>query len=353
MLAMSTDKKAGIETTLADVALEQYGLRASRLKLLKERPALQLFHVLSEAGEEYVFRIYRLADTAAERGALTGSIGVRRRQAQLLWMTALQQETNISVPEPVPRIDGALMSHLSVPEGPKLCVLLRWVPGKTKIPRRKGLESPTEEELVSVGTYIAQLHQFSESFAAADDGALPRRDWDYLFSESRPLWRKGEAVFSERELEVFEEVAKRVQRDLIALGETNNVFGVIHSDLQLPNFVFQQGAVVAIDFDECAWGHYLYDIAGTLWGIEKTRAPIESLQAPVLEGYRRVRPLQQSYLEHLPTFVAMRLVEQVNKTLSNKEMQDRKSWLPFLSNPAKRLEALMREGLVSDTTTHQ
>ena len=45
--------------------------------------------------------------------------------------------------------------------------------------------------------------------------------------------------------------------------------GLIHADLHYENFLFHDGVARAIDFDDCGWGFYLYDVAVTLWELEE------------------------------------------------------------------------------------
>lgn len=56
---------------------------------------------------------------------------------------------------------------------------------------------------------------------------------------------------------------KRAAMDM--LGERSATFGLIHADLHLDNVLFAGGEARPIDFDDCGLGHWLYDIAVTLW----------------------------------------------------------------------------------------
>ena len=94
----------------------------------------------------------------------------------------------LSVPEPVPTVDGQLTSRISV-EGlprPQICTLLRWMPGKSKAASEM---SPADVSMV--GSYIAWLHRHSERYSVPEGFVRPRYGWDSLLGESRPLWKEG------------------------------------------------------------------------------------------------------------------------------------------------------------------
>jgi hypothetical protein len=130
--------------TLAKLAIGRYGLRDARLRPLGDgvRP-----------GGERSDPRYR-----TERGLRSPET----LRAQLLWLSALRNETDLAVPEPVPLPDGSLGGGVSFADLPPLrsllrrvsarhrdlyppndpprhFALLRWVPGENK----KALPPPT------------------------------------------------------------------------------------------------------------------------------------------------------------------------------------------------------------------
>ncbi len=101
--------------------------------------------------------------------------------------------------------------------------------------------------------------------------------------------------------EVFDHVSRTEQ----ALGETADTFGLIHADLHQGNYVFKDGKVSAIDFDDCGWGHFIYDFAVTLSEVSVLHN-YSALRDGLLDGYQRIRPLPASLEIHLPAFLALR-----------------------------------------------
>ncbi len=316
------DRRRLRATRLAAAACERYGLRDIRLELLRHG-FVQVFRAVSPTGEEFALRMYgtpRVGQEDAQRfdPRLRTAVLLRSPETlreQLLWLSVLGQETDLLVPEPVLTLEGSLIGHVSVKGVPEQrhFSLVRWVPGRHK------REDLTPADLSRVGSYLAKLHDHAERYRVPDPSALPRWDWHWPFGKSAPLWSKGEAFYSEEQMAVFEETARRVREELEELGYHSGVFGLIHRDLNLNNLVFHEKRVGAIDFDLCGLGHYLLDLAVPLHALRRHHRAedrFEQMREALLAGYERERSLlPRSYHQHLKTFGAMRRVAVVNREL--------------------------------------
>jgi Ser/Thr protein kinase RdoA (MazF antagonist) len=89
------------------------------------------------------------------------------------------------------------------------------------------------------------------------------------------------------------------------LGTGPEVFGLVHADLHQFNVLLHRGQVRAIDFDDCCFGHYLYDLAVTLVGAGPWRTT-PAMRAAFLAGYRQERALPAQLEGMLGTFMALR-----------------------------------------------
>lgn len=348
----------------ARISLEQYGLQGAAIERLN-RGSVQVFRVVSPAQEQFVLRLYRKPAPGAWEIPLRSP---RTLHSQLLWLSALRRETDLLLPDPVltaygdligqaPLTPASLPWHRSflrwVPrrsnkawfEGTEAekslpCVLLRWVPGA-----QKGRDSLGSADLSLVGSLVASLHRHAERYHVSQGATLPRWDWELAFGESAPLWSIGEAFYSMSELEVYNAASQRVRRDLRELGESSDVFGLVHNDLRLSNLTFHKGRAGVIDFDACGLGYYLYDLAGLWMSLRESqeRHPIPSL-GPLLEGYESERSLPKDYQRYMKTFTVMRRVVGVNRELrlsSLDTVAGRYVGPRFLSSAVRSIEKLL------------
>ncbi|MBZ0289425.1 MAG: phosphotransferase, partial [Anaerolineae bacterium] len=104
---------------------------------------------------------------------------------------------------------------------------------------------------------------------------------------------------------VFAQVDARVGAVMDKLGQGRENFGLIHADFIAKNFLFQDNDLYAIDFDDCGWGYYLYDLAPLL---TQTRGEpnFADIYDAFWEGYTGVRNLPDSDRAYLETFIAAR-----------------------------------------------
>jgi Ser/Thr protein kinase RdoA (MazF antagonist) len=301
-------------------APERFGVPDARLTPLRSG-FTDVFHVASPSRGEFALRAYRLPrvdeDALRRDPRLRTGPGLRSPEtlrAQLSWLRALGRETDLRVPEPVPADDGSLV--VRVPYGaasePRHCVLLRWLPGRGK------KEELGPEDLARLGSYMARMHEHAAHYPVPEDAPLPRWDWSWPFGGSAEIWVSGPAFCSEDEMRVFRAASERVRRDLEALGEGRDVFGLVHRDLQPKNLVFDGDGTLlgAIDFDLCGRGHYLLDVAVALSSLRVHRAgDFAALREALIEGYRSVRALPKEDLDRLVPFQIMRLVSEANREL--------------------------------------
>lgn len=96
-------------------------------------------------------------------------------------------------------------------------------------------------------------------------------------------------------------------RDLQAYGTGQKVFGLIHADLRLANLMVDAQGLWAIDFDDCGFGWWIYDLASALSFIE-TDPRLPDLIARWCEGYARVAPLQAVDRAMIPAMIFLRRV---------------------------------------------
>jgi Ser/Thr protein kinase RdoA (MazF antagonist) len=297
---------------LARGALAEYRLSAARLiPLLHENNTT--FRVDATDGARYVLRIERPGQYPAE--AIS---------SEMCWLAALRGDTSLAVPEPVPANDRALLVRAiasGIPEE-RLVVLFRWLDGRFF---HRGL---TPDHLARIGTFMARLHEHSTNWTPPDDFVRSRVDHLTLAARRAGLLTSLKARVSAPNDEIARlEAARAIQlvgalcspedaatvaatidrvwTTLQDLGTGPDGFGLIHADLHQENYLFARGEVRAIDFDDCGWGHHLFDLAVSLFEIRHL-PHYPARRAALLAGYRSIRPLPTEQERHLDPFFALR-----------------------------------------------
>jgi amino acid adenylation domain-containing protein len=268
--------------------LAAYGLDGASVRLLEQKTNIT-FRV-DAGGERFLLRVCQ-----------AGVYGRQELASEGMWLRALR-ESGLVVPELVDALDGSPVSSVLLPGNaePRWCVLLRWVPGEI-------VESAVDPALIEqVGELGARIHNVSESFVPPPGFSRPRWDCDRLFGRGEVIPAgRGEPLITARTREVLDAAAALLRQDMAALGETPDVWGLVHKDLEPDNTVFHEGRVHAIDFADCGWGHYLYDVAASLLPLREKKGYPE-LREAFLRGYRRHRPLRPEHEALIDAFLIAR-----------------------------------------------
>jgi Ser/Thr protein kinase RdoA (MazF antagonist) len=289
---------------LAQAALGQYGLESAHLEFVAYSENA-VFRV--QAGEQERGSHSRFALRIHRPGHQTEA----SLDSELAWTAALRREAAVPVPEPVPSLDGRLRVQVSVPGIPGLrnVSLVRWIEG------RRLVASLRPSHFRALGTLMARMHEHAAQWQAPPGFA--RRHWDYkgLFGDqagldlpAREVW----ALVPDRYRDAFGVVAVRTGHAMDEWGTGPGEYGLIHADLTLgeeTNVLFHRGEARPVDFDDCGYGYYVYDLATTLahW---QTCPLWEPCRDALLAGYARVRPLPQEQMAHLDLFMAARHVSE-------------------------------------------
>src|SRR5581483_9634210 len=117
-------------------------------------------------------------------------------------------------------------------------------------------------------------------------------------------WQDGIAV-GPQEREVLGRLDATLRTRLGRFGTAPDRYGLVHADLRLANLLMDGDSTYVIDFDDCGWSWYLYDLGAALSFIEHDpRVP--ELVDSWTRGYRRVRALPAEDEAEIPTFILMR-----------------------------------------------
>jgi Ser/Thr protein kinase RdoA (MazF antagonist) len=282
---------------LAAKALAAYDVRPVRVSPLPRGDNVA-FRVETADGQRYVLRIHRVSGDPWHPRRNAAQV-----ESELTWLAVLRCETDLVVPEPVPNRLGGLLTIVEVegvPE-PRICVLLRWVEGRFL---EAGL---TPWHLECVGGFMARLHTHALGFEPPE-GFVRGRLGDTSPEVAKYVEDTVADVRGRDAAAIAVEVIGRARETQRALGDTPEAFGLIHGDLHQENYLFHRSDVRAIDFDDCGWGHLLWDLAVTLSEV-RYFPHYETLRSAALRGYRQERPLPEDLERHLEPLMALRLLQ--------------------------------------------
>jgi Ser/Thr protein kinase RdoA (MazF antagonist) len=240
--------------------------------------------------EPSVLRVYR-----------AGYQSVEAIRSELAWIQALRAEAVVDTPAPLPAADGELVVEAVLPDGERRHVVrFEWVDGAEPDPdRRVG-------DFVTLGAIAARLHRHTRAWALPPGFTRFVWDVDAALGE-RALWgrwQEGLGVGT-AERALLGRAADRIVRRLASFGCRAERFGLIHADMRLANLLVSGDRVVVIDFDDCGFGWFGYDLAAALSFIEH-QSMVPELIAAWLDGYRRVAPFAAADEAELATLIMLR-----------------------------------------------
>ena len=288
---------------LAIRALGEYPLVAPELRFVAhgENTTFRVDAMTVDGRDRFLLRVHRPA-RHGQRLDSAAAVG-----SELDWLTALRADTALSVPEPLRTTDGRLTTTAAfkdVPE-PRVCSMLRWMDGRVHA------AVPRPVHLRRLGSVMARLHNHAAQWRLPSGFARIRWDWETFFGDTMvygginaaDVWDLIPGDLRWR----FDRVASRMQRVMTQLGDGADQVGLIHADLHLENALFWRDDVRIIDFDDCGFGYWLYDIAVSLWELRQ-RDDYEQFRTALIDGYIQHRPLPPGGLAYLDDFVAAREV---------------------------------------------
>lgn len=291
--AMTPEDRLAHITRLAGQALPLYGLDGRADVRLLNHSENTTFLVREHGGRTAVLRINR-------PGYHTESV----LESEITWLQALLADGSVGTAAPLAGLDGRFIQRIRHDEYAQQlnCALFEFLPGQNPEENRQTLV----REFEKLGGITALLHRQVRSWPGSV--GLDRPHWDFrhiLGAEPRwGCWREGLGMTPDKEA-LFERAVRVIERRLEAYGRGPERYGLIHADLRLANLLVDDGRVRVIDFDDCGFGWFLYDLASALSFIEH-EPYVPELVGAWLRGYTRVGSLDQADIAEIPTFIMLR-----------------------------------------------
>jgi Ser/Thr protein kinase RdoA (MazF antagonist) len=167
-------------------------------------------------------------------------------------------------------------------------------------------QAAREDVFRQIGRLAATLHLQSASWREPPGFTRPRLDSEGLLGEA-PRWGRfwEHPALTSAERTLLRRGREQMRARLRDYGISSRNFGLIHADLHAENILVSGEAIGLIDFDDAAYGWFVYDLATALvehWG----DGDFPQLRAALLDGYRRCRDLPARDEAMLEAFVALR-----------------------------------------------
>lgn len=285
---------------VAEEALQYWGIakKDAEITLLKYRENA-VFRVCLSDGPQYALRVHRLkyhSDIALK--------------SELQWMTALGR-TELSVPTVIVPKNGDLFAHVKTDDFPAAhqCDLLSWVEGHqiARVEEMHLLDKASLRDVYcTVGNLAAMIHQQSIGWERPE--GFYRQSWDIegCLGENA-IWGCWASldVLTEEQREILSKAAELAMAYLSDYGKTAKNYGLIHSDFAPENLLKHNNMVHIIDFDDCGFGWFMWEIVTALFFHIGEDCYDVSHQA-ILEGYGKIRKISMEDLGILPTLFFVR-----------------------------------------------
>jgi Ser/Thr protein kinase RdoA (MazF antagonist) len=223
-------------------------------------------------------------------------------RSELRWLAALREDEGVPTAAVLPALDGTLIQTLASEElaEPRHAVMFSFLTGSE--PSEDALLGPFER----LGEVTARLHRHVQRWPLPE--GFVRQTWDFAtMLGSRPIWgdwRAGMGMDAVRQAQL-QRLADRIEARLARYGKGPERFGLVHADLRLANLLLEGEVTKVIDFDDCGFSWFLYDLGAALSFIEH-RPDVPELVDAWVRGYRKVAPLSPEDEAEIPTFIMLR-----------------------------------------------
>lgn len=289
IVVMFEERTAAVQVArtrrIAVTALTHYPITVARLRLLNH-------------GFNTIFRV----DTADGRTfALRVNVNSQRSganlAAEMAWLAALSNHTQVNVPTPQPNIAGALITWIWMDDLQRNLpvALFSWLPGADL----GNTDRATPTQLRAVGRAAAVLHQHAANWVMPSDAELPvidsalmdcpnhlDTDHELLSPDRRIVLDAALAEVDSRYRELFHGAVPRP----------------LHADLHLGNLKWHRGQLSVFDFDDSGMGLPMQDLAIAAYYLR----PAAHLEVAMLEGYNEIAPLPTYSVAQYEAIVASR-----------------------------------------------
>lgn len=251
-----------------------------------------------EEHSKYVLRVNR-----------PGYHSLEELNSEISWMYELKKDTDIHMAEVLPGKNGERIQKLDMqdPENPYYtCSLFSFVEGESI----RDIEYTRLLQYQKViGSICAKMHL--HVLNSEKVRSLPRFSWSEKDLVGKDAivgdWEISDQI-TEEQRAVLKQAVEIALKRLEEYGKSSDRYGLIHSDLNINNILVDGDVVNVLDFDDCGYGWFLYDLATSVLEYDDT---LEEMIAAWVEGYEQIRTLSEADKDEIDTFVVLRKIVRI------------------------------------------
>ncbi|RYI27709.1 MAG: aminoglycoside phosphotransferase [Acetobacteraceae bacterium] len=218
--------------------------------------------------------------------------------SELAWLTALQDLRGLNAVQPIPGRQG-MVTQID----DRFLVAFAPIPGQELQPG-----DDLSRWFAPLGEITARLHLHARHWTPPS--GFTRKRWDTVTilgpNPHWGHWRQAPGLDPQGEA-LLARATDALSATLLAYGTGPDTFGLIHADLRLANLMVHGDRLTAIDFDDCGFGWWAYDLASALSFIE-TDPRLPALIAAWVDGYTRIASLRPEDRAMIPSLILLRRV---------------------------------------------
>ncbi len=280
--------------------MRRYALsEAAKISLLKFSENITY---LVEDKENYVLRLNR-----------PGYHDKAELEDELIWIDHLKRETDLKIAGVIRGRDGNRIQTLYFPDSYQSCYssLSAFLPGKT-LRRVEGTE--LLHYMSCIGAITARLHNHTVAWEGS--GNLKRFVWDYealLGLNARWGHFNRMDTLPASQKKILGEAANLIKVRLQHYGKYKSNYGLIHSDLNINNILVAGESIAVLDFDDCGYGWFLYDLSSSVleYFEDSQAASLRDVIHAWLAGYQKYRKLDRADYKEIDTFILLRKIVRI------------------------------------------
>jgi Ser/Thr protein kinase RdoA (MazF antagonist) len=275
------------ENTLAQAA-RKFGLGASAVTFLRD--SVNVIYQFTRDGQGYILRLTPVSQR--DKNMLYGEMD---------WMDYLARRQGC-VPQPARSVAGEMVEEVGEADDAFLAVVFEKVAGVH--PEGALL---TDDVLRLWGQALGHMHRLGKGYRPSNP-AFGRPHWheldvfklDELIPDSQPLVRQE---------------CRDMLNYMHTLPSGEDGYGLIHADPEPWNFFLHDGQLTFVDFDECCYCWFVFDLAVSLIyaviAAEGARGDDFAQRAwdCLCTGYRQENSLSKFWVRQMPAFLRLRVME--------------------------------------------